>query len=88
MLDNLKKSMVSISISILEHNDLIFSATSYNKPYLAMFWFNKNNHEFLSGKKLSQIRFRLRSASDPTHLRGRHSNSKACFSSNEQTDGC
>ena len=49
--DGLRKDMLTRRITILEHDDLFFSASSNNEPYLEVFRFKQE--EFISNDELS-----------------------------------
>ena len=51
--DLLRENMLANGITILEHDDLCFSATSNNEPHLHVFRF-KQDDEFVSDEKVSR----------------------------------
>ena len=53
-LDVLKDFMILKSINVIEHDDLVFSATSNNKPHLKGFRFKQNDQDLISNDELSR----------------------------------
>ena len=46
--------MILKGITVIEHDDLFFSATSNNEPYLKVFRFKQNDQDFISNDELCQ----------------------------------
>ena len=53
-LDNLRKSMLSMGVTILEHDDIYHYSTSDNEPELAMFKYNDEGKYFISDEEFSR----------------------------------
>ena len=50
----LKDYMFSKGITILEHNDFLFNASSNNEPHLNLFRFKYDDKEFVSDEEVSR----------------------------------
>lgn len=46
--------MLTYGINIIENNDLVVGATSNDEAYLALFWFKKQDWEFVGSQELAQ----------------------------------
>ena len=53
-LDNLRKSMLSMGVTILEHDDIYHYSTSDHEPELAMFKYKDEDKYFISDEEYSR----------------------------------